>query len=247
MDECRTWKGLETWLLSLKEDSPAFKKAALILRGRAFGLDDKGAPLPPRYLLGVQGEYGWLTESFFPAGTLPVTPTDQAPQKERYNPLSVKLYAGTSLLPGPDSAGFNLTAVGSVGWQRSYDYARGTENQQVCLPVPGRSYSVCGNFNLAAPFKAEGLTTGFGVNLLTRKFSLFGKLRGSAFWTRDFALDRSTYSGELAFAVNDQGTSFSGVRYTHITEGFDPLGNLLKRDGSLSVFFSTDFVYPTIP
>lgn len=246
-ERCATTSGVASWVAGLSEsDKSKLEAVALLAAGPYFGLEKDGKSQNPRYLAGIKGQHGWLTESYFPAGTLPLTADDEAPLKDTFNPLSAKVYVGASLLPGPKDV-WNLTAVASLGWQRAFVFPRRTEDEQICLFSPSRGYTRCATFNLSAPNKAEGMTTGLGINLITPKLGNYGKLRGAAFWQRDFALDQSLYTGELAFALDKDGGVTSGLRYTHRTEGIGPLGNLIKRDGSLTVFLTTDLPYPFIP
>jgi hypothetical protein len=241
--DCRGEEQLRAWLASANSETR--KQVAKAMSGAEYGRDQSNRELPAEYFLGIRGSYGWQKESFFEAGTLPATADDKAPRSERYNPFSIKGYGGLSIKTDPTV--WNLTAVGSLGWQRRYAFPKNTENQSVCLPSASRNFTTCKPFNLSAPFEADGLTSGVGLNFLTREFELFGRLRAAAFWQRDFALDQSTYTGEFAFAFGKDGTVSSGLRYQHLTDGIDPFGNNLDSGGALTIFFETNFLYPKIP
>lgn len=210
-----------------------------------------GYDASPQFFAGITASYAHNDYSYFPLSDpgmtgVPVIPTlpDNFPEGatvQSEDLYAIRAYAGR----GFRTERFNGTIAGSIAYRREFNWAEGTQNQQICAPpgtLPGSNPNVvrCFSRNIAAPFATEGLHAGVHFKTEFR----WGFLPAAAIAADlTYAFDEEQFRLKLPFYFisGSDGIPNGGVILECRSGGETRAGTALEDECSASLFVSSSF------
>ena len=204
---------------------------------------------------GLEARYAWSETKYYPlydtitgdllVSELPAGFPDAIEQKLSVDPFSITAFAGANAKGSTDGFFKDWAGgiVASLTYRRTYETPSDYKDQAICGTYGdgGGVLTKCNDYNVAAPYKIEGLAAALGLKLQIPRYRFFPSMAVTVKPSYDFDVDRWGLEVPAYLFTDSDGKLTGGIKFTCKGEGMTDSGFELEKDCGAAVFLGSSF------